>query len=69
MSYASGKCTALRREILELKDRIAALEQALKEALDESKAVREAALKLASVGQRLESSAASVLQPTQKMEE
>lgn len=53
--------TFLRQEIFELKDRIVALEAALKEALDESKAVREAALTLATVGQRLESSAVSAL--------
>jgi chromosome segregation ATPase len=58
---------ALRQEIFELKDRIAALESALKEALDESKAVREAALSLASAGQRLEQSATSALgQATQR---
>ena len=61
--------TALRHEILELKDRIAALETALKEALDESKLVREAALSLASAGQRLEQSAYSVLGQEPKTEE
>ena len=59
----------LRQEIFELKDRIAALEAALKEALEESKAVREAALSLASAGQRLEKSATSVLEKVPKNEE
>jgi predicted nucleic acid-binding Zn-ribbon protein len=60
--------TALRQEVLELKKRITALETALKEALEESKAVREAALKLATVGQRLETSASSALDETSKSE-
>jgi hypothetical protein len=51
----------LRQETFELKDRISALEAALKEALDESKKVRAAALSLASAGQRLEKSASTAL--------
>jgi hypothetical protein len=58
----------LRQEILELKGRIVALEAALKEALEEGKTVREAALKLVTVGQRLESSAVSALGEASKSE-
>lgn len=53
--------TSLRHEVMVLKERILALEKALKAALEESKAVRSAALTLASVGQRLESSAHTAL--------
>jgi chromosome segregation ATPase len=67
-SPQSYDTATLRQEILELKDRIQALETALKEALDESKAVREATLKLASISQRLETSAASALGATSKSE-
>lgn len=67
-SAQADDTASLRQEIFELKDRIAALETALKDALDESKAVREAALSLASVGQRLENSATSVLGRSTKQE-
>lgn len=60
--------TAMRHEIVELNDRTAALEAALKEPPDESRVVREAVLSLASVGQRLKKFATTVLNQATKSE-
>ncbi|KIW08851.1 hypothetical protein, variant [Verruconis gallopava] len=60
-SPQSKEILSMQKEIIKLKNRIVALQSALKEALEESKAVKAAALTLATAGQRLEATASSVL--------
>jgi predicted nucleic acid-binding Zn-ribbon protein len=68
-SFMQDDTATLKHEILNLKERISALESTLKSALDESKTIREAALSLASVGQRLQNSTNSALLGIDRSEE
>lgn len=61
--------TALKHEVLNLQERISALENALKAAVDQGRTIRAAALTLASVGQRLETTVNSALGGPQEGED